>query len=82
MTDPSRLTPATQADLEQALVHALQFDGRKSFRLSGEAMAKITASHLAECLRRGGFVIMKRPPATSASYSPRPNDTPQGPGET
>jgi hypothetical protein len=28
--------------------HALQFDGRRHFKLSGEMMAKITAAHLAE----------------------------------
>jgi hypothetical protein len=56
------LRPATAAELEQAIAHALQFDGRKQFRLSGEMMAKITAAHLAECLRRGGFVVMKTPP--------------------
>ncbi len=57
------LRPATLAELEPAIAHALQFDGRKPFRLSGEMMARITAPHLAECLRRGGFVVMKAPPA-------------------
>jgi hypothetical protein len=65
MADPQTLLPAESAELEQALAHALQFDGRKQFRLSGEMMAKITAAHLVECLRRGGFVILKRPPAKS-----------------
>jgi hypothetical protein len=62
MPQPDSLRPATPAELEQAIAHALQFDGKKPFRLSGEMMAKITAAHLAECLRRGGFVVMKRPP--------------------
>ena len=56
------LQPAETAELELALAHALQFDGRKQFKVSGEMMAKITAAHLVACLRRGGFVIMKRPP--------------------
>jgi hypothetical protein len=57
------LRPATSAELEQALAHALQFDGRKHFKLSGEMMAKITAAHLVEQLRMCGFVVMKAPPA-------------------
>jgi hypothetical protein len=60
---PRSLSPASTDEIEQALAHALQFDGRRQFRVSGELMAKITASHLAECLRRAGFVIMKSPPA-------------------
>jgi len=51
------------ADLEQALAHALQFDGRKAFRVSGEMMAKITAAHLVEQLKLAGFVVMRKPPA-------------------
>ena len=56
------LSPANEAELEQAIAHALQFDGRKHFKLSGELMAKITAAHLIERLRESGFVVMKRPP--------------------
>ncbi len=75
MTDPVQpLRPATAAELEQALAHALRFDGRKAFKLSGESMAKITAAHLAECLRIGGFVVMKKPPA------PPHRAPPYGPG--
>ncbi len=61
--DPATLRPADAAEFEQALAHALQFDGRRAFRLSGEMMAKITAAHLVEQLARAGFVIMKKPPA-------------------
>jgi hypothetical protein len=43
--------------------HALQFDGRKQFRVSGEMMARITATHRVEQLGRAGFVVMKKPPA-------------------
>jgi hypothetical protein len=60
---PPALRPATPDELEQALAHALRFDGRKSFKLSGESMARITAAHLAECLRVSGFVVMKKPPS-------------------
>jgi hypothetical protein len=49
--------------VEQTLAHVLRFDGQKAFKVSGEMMAKITAAHLAECLRRSGFVVMKAPPA-------------------
>jgi hypothetical protein len=65
--DPATLRPAEPAELEQTLAHALQFDGRKAFRPSGEMMAKITAAHLAERLRLAGFVVMKKPPAVAHS---------------
>ena len=60
--DDARLTPADPVDLEQALVHALQFDGKKTFRASREYIAKLTASHLLQSLIRSGYVVMKRPP--------------------
>src|ERR1700733_10999067 len=41
-----------------------------------EIMAKITAAHLAEQLRRAGFVVMQRPPA--AQYA-APSARPDGP---
>jgi hypothetical protein len=55
------LSQATQEELEQALAHALRFNGRKAFKLSGESMARITAAHLVACLERSGFVVMKKP---------------------
>jgi hypothetical protein len=61
MPDDRPLTPADPAEFEQALAHALQFDGRRQFKLAGESMAKITAAHLAACLARSGFVVMKKP---------------------
>jgi hypothetical protein len=67
MPDDRPLTPADPADLEQALAHALRFDGRKQFKLSGESMAKITAAHLVECLRQSGFVVMRKPPLRAHS---------------
>lgn len=73
MTDqpqPSSLRPAETAELEQSLAHALQFDGRKQFRVSGEMMARITAAHLVEQLGRAGFVVMKKPPAPNHAAPP------------
>lgn len=70
MPDDRTLTPASPADLEQAIAHALQYDGRKTFKPSSEMMARITAAHLVECLVRSGFVVMKAPPTTAHSYSP------------
>jgi hypothetical protein len=70
MTDDRSLTPADPADLEQVLAHALQYDGRRVFKLSGESMARITAGHLVACLARSGFVVMKRPSSQAPSYSP------------
>ena len=43
-------TPASPDDPSQAIAHALQFEGRKQLKVSGEMMAKITAVHLVECL--------------------------------
>ena len=57
-----RLLPVTSDELEQAVSHALRFDGRKQFKLAGEIMGKITAAHLVRCLTQGGFIVRKRPP--------------------
>jgi hypothetical protein len=62
MPDDRPLTQAAPEDLEQALAHALRFDGRKPFKGSGEMMARITAAHLVACLRQSGFVVMRKPP--------------------
>jgi hypothetical protein len=51
----TRYCPAMAAELEQALAHALQFDGRKQFRVSGETMARITAAHVVEQLGARGL---------------------------
>ena len=58
----SRLLPVTPEELEQAVSHALRFDGRKQFKLAGEIMGKITAAHLVRCLTQAGFVVMRAPP--------------------
>ena len=70
MPDEANLSPASTTELEQALAHALQFDGRRHFKVSGEMMARITAAHLIECLERGGFVVMRRGATEGHSYSP------------
>jgi hypothetical protein len=57
----AKLRPATPEELQQALVHALKFNGRRQFQSSRDAMAEITAAHLAEALRAGLFVVMKAP---------------------
>jgi hypothetical protein len=55
VTDPAQpLRLATADELKQSFAHALRFDGRKAFKVSEQMMAKITAAHLAECLRRSG----------------------------
>jgi hypothetical protein len=68
MTDATDcLTPATPDDLADALAFALQFNGRKRARDSGEIMAAIVARRLVEHLERAGFVVMKRPPAVGTA---------------
>jgi hypothetical protein len=69
MPDERPRTPATTDDLEQALAHALRFDGRRQFKLAGESMAKITAAHLVRCMAQSGFVVMKEPPRETHSSS-------------
>jgi len=59
------LRPAEPAELEQALAHALQFDRRKQFRRADNMMAAIAAAHVAQCLERDGYVVMKKPPAVT-----------------
>ncbi len=66
----SRLLPVTLDELEQAVAHALQFDGRRHFKLAGEIMGRVTAAHLIRCLEQDGFVVMKRPPAPSGACPP------------
>ena len=62
------LTPATPEDLARSLAHALQFDGKKRYRASSDAMAKITAQHLVEHLQMCGYVFLSKPP-TSGGHS-------------
>ncbi len=59
----ANLRPARTEELEQALAHALLFDGKRAFKISGEMMARLTAAHLATSLQRAGFLVMKAPDA-------------------
>jgi hypothetical protein len=62
MPDDCTLTPADPAELEQALAHALRFDGRKRIHRGDGFMAELMAEHLAKCLAQSGFVVMRKPP--------------------
>jgi hypothetical protein len=69
MPDDRPLTPADPEELLFSLSHALQYDGKRHFKRADGFMARIVAEHLAECLRRSGYVIMKRPPLEAHSSS-------------
>jgi hypothetical protein len=62
-------TPARYDELVRALVHGLQFDGKKRYRASGEMMARITAQHLLQHLEMCGYVVMSRPARTGQTYT-------------
>ena len=55
--------PATRDELRDALDHALRY-GRSGTprRYTSDAMARIAADALAECLERSGFVALSTPP--------------------
>ena len=61
MPDNENLTPATAADVADALAFALRFQGRKRVHNADEFMSVIVAVRLVEHLERSGFVIMKKP---------------------
>lgn len=55
------LIPASDAELAAALAHALRFDAHgKARRGGGDLTASLAGEHLAEQLRRAGFVLMRR----------------------
>lgn len=56
-----QLRPAAAEEIEQALAHALRFDGSKQFRAANDMMARIAAAHVLAQLQRAGFVIMRAP---------------------
>ena len=62
-----RLTPASRADLANALAFALLFEGRRRKNDADEMLAKIVAKRLVDHLERAGFVVMKRPPIIGAA---------------
>jgi len=65
MTKEPDLRPATPRDLQEALAFALRFEGRKRIHDADEMMSQITAERLVRHLDRCGFVLMRRPPASS-----------------
>jgi len=69
MNDTPVLSPATVEDIQDALIYALRFDGRKRTHTGDEFMARITAQRLVKHLELCGFVVMKKAPA-------RPHTTP------
>lgn len=71
MPDDDTLTPASHADLVEALAYALRFNERgKSHRRAADDMARIAAETLARYLEQAGFVVMKMP-AVQAPRTPR-----------
>jgi hypothetical protein len=68
----SNLRPATRDELLQSLSFALRFDGRKRHHRADDAMAQITAEHLAKHIEGSGFVVMKKPPSKGHGISPEP----------
>lgn len=64
------LRPATADELENTLVFALRYDGRKRVHTGDEFLAKITAQRLVEHLEQSGYVVMKKPPAPFHSTGP------------
>jgi len=70
-------TPATDDELAFSLAFALCHDGKRAFRHAEQFMAKITAAHLIEHLKRSGYVVMKRPPARDHSMAARPGRQPE-----
>ncbi len=73
MTDRD-LTPASHDDLVQSLSYALRYN-RRGKRVGDRdiMMADAAAEHLAEALKRSGFVVMKGPPAPAHSAPPPPH---------
>ena len=65
MTETTRLRPATEQEIADTLVFALQYEGRKRVRHADDVMARITADRLLRHLERSGFVLMKTSPATA-----------------
>jgi hypothetical protein len=55
------LQPATAEDIQDALVYALKFDGRKRTHQADDFMARITAERLVKHLEKCGFVLFKQP---------------------
>jgi hypothetical protein len=60
------LRPATEDELEDALVFAMRFDGRKRVHQGGDQLiTQIAAELLVAHLEWSGFVVMKKAPVKS-----------------
>ena len=72
--DRTTLSPASHEDLVQSLSFALRYN-RAGKRVSERDIvtANTAAEHLAEALKRSGYVIMKRPPLRAHSAPPPPH---------
>jgi hypothetical protein len=73
MSNTPATYPAEPDDLIDSIAFALHYDGRKRVHDADLVTARITAERLVRHLKRSGFVVMKRPPATapsSAAISP------------
>jgi hypothetical protein len=77
MPDERPLAPASPAELQRTLAHALQFDGRRHHHRADGFAAEWLAEHLAKCLAQSGFVVMKKPlpnDAKSVAWGPPRNE--------
>lgn len=74
--DDNPLRLADAADIADALMHALRYDGRRRVHDADELMARLVAERLVAHLERCGFVLCRRPdaPAHSANRHPHPGD--------
>ena len=71
MTDDDERTlhPATVAELEDSLLFALRYAGRKRVHTADDVMARVTAERLVQHLQRCGYVLMRRPAPNAPSTS-------------
>jgi hypothetical protein len=66
MTADSPLRPADPADVAEALVYALLYDGKRRVHHADDAMMTcIIAERLARHLERSSFVLMRLEPAAA-----------------
>jgi hypothetical protein len=77
MTDAERLTPASAADLADAIAFALRFSGRKRVHGADDIMANIAAERVVAHLDCAGFVIMRKPPGIGAAALARGFEPPK-----
>jgi len=73
MTQPDDLIPAAAAEIADALMHSLRYDGRRRVHDADELMARLVAERLVEHLQRCGFVLMRSTPPTAPDTSRHPH---------